>query len=131
MIRKPLFKQTFSLLFIIGFSDFFANSLYLYWTVWWFDMVMHFSAGVCVGMAAVMAWQHFFDNNISLSKSIKIALISAFIIGVLWEVFELYFQVTTLSDGINYITDTSSDVILDVCGGLIGSLYAHKILNKK
>lgn len=131
MIKKPLFKQTFSLLFVIGISDFFANSLYLYWTVWWFDMVMHFISGVCVGMAGVLFWQYIFEKNLSFSKAIKVGVISAFVIGIGWELFELYFEVTSFSDGVLYITDTTSDVILDVCGGLLGAIYGHKILNKK
>lgn len=130
MIRKPLFKQTFSLLVLIGITDFFANTFYLYWTVWWIDIIMHFVSGVCVGMAGVLVWQYFFDENISLVKSIKLAFLFSLSVGILWEVFELSFEVTSFKDGVDYITDTTSDVILDISGGLLGGLYGHKLLNK-
>lgn len=130
MLKKPLFKQTFSLLFIIGVSDFFANTLYLYWTVWWFDMFMHFTSGFCVGMASVLIWQYFIDKNISFKKSLLVSMLSILIIGLSWEIFETYFGVTLISDGVNYVTDTVSDLILDVCGAILGSIYAYKIVSK-
>ena len=130
MIRKPLFKRTFALLFIIGFLDFLANTFYLYWTVWWFDMIMHFISGACVGMAAVLIWQFYFENKFNIWAAIKIAIISAFVIGILWEFYELYFEITSFSDGVLYWTDTSSDLLLDVSGGILGALYGHKVLLK-
>lgn len=130
MLKRPLFKQTFFLLFIIGVADFFANTLYLYWTVWWFDMVMHFISGVCVAMAGVLIWQYFFDKNISFKNAMVVALVSVLIVGLMWEVFETYFEITSVSDGLSYFTDTTSDLLLDLCGGILGSIYAHKIVNK-
>lgn len=131
MVRTKLFKHTFLLLFAIGVADFVANSLYLYWTVWWFDMVMHFSSGFCVGMATVLLWQYFVDKNVKFDRAIKIALLSVFAVGIAWEVFESYFQIMLISDGMPYITDTISDLILDVTGGLLGSIYAYRLIFNK
>jgi hypothetical protein len=130
VIKKPLFKQTFLLLFLLGVADFVANSLYLYWTVWWFDIIMHFSAGVCVGMASILVWQYFLDGNISFKKSLVLALFFSLLVGLLWEFFEVYFGIALVSDGVPYITDTISDMILDVCGGLLGGIYAHRAIFK-
>ena len=130
MIKKPLFKQTFFLLVIIGASDFFANTLYLYWTVWWYDMLMHFISGVCVGMATVLVIQYFSHEEIGFKELIKIGIISSFVVGILWEFFELYFEATTLADGVIYYRDTSSDLILDVCGGILGVIYGHRFTTK-
>ncbi len=130
MISKPLFKRTFALLFLIGLGNLVANKLYLYWTVWWVDMIMHFSAGFCVAMATVLVWQYLLDKNISLRKSVFVSFLLVLMVGLAWEVFETYFEIEMLSDGYLYVTDTLSDLLLDICGGILGSIYAYKVLNK-
>ena len=50
----------------------------------------------------------------------------AILVGVLWEIFELHFGITLLSDGIIYIRDTASDLIMDISGGLLGVVYSYK-----
>lgn len=94
-------------------------------------MIMHFSAGFCVAMATVLVWQYFLDKNISLRKSAFVSFLIVLIVGLSWEVFETYFDIAMISDGYSYVTDTISDLILDVCGGILGSIYAYKVLNKK
>lgn len=131
IIRTSLFKQTFTLLFLIALAHYLASALYIYWSVWWFDMVLHFSSGFCVGMAAVLVFQFYLYKNISIKKSVTVGLIFAFVIGISWEIFELYFDIAFFSDGMIYIADTLSDLILDVCGGFLGSLYAHYLISKK
>ncbi len=130
MISKPLFKRTFALLFAIGAANLIANKLYLYWTVWWADVVMHFSAGFCVAMASVLVWHYLLDRNISLRKSAFVSFLMVLIVGLLWEIFETHFEIELISDGYLYVADTVSDLILDVCGGILGSIYAYKVLNK-
>lgn len=130
MISKPLFKRTFALLFAIGVANLVANKLHLYWTSWWADVVMHFSAGFCVAMASVLVWHYLLDRNISLVKSVFISFLFVLMVGLAWEVFETYFQIENLSDGYLYVEDTVLDLILDICGGILGSIYAYKVLNK-
>jgi uncharacterized membrane protein YjjP (DUF1212 family) len=130
MISKPLFKRTFALLFLVAAANLIANGLYLYWTVWWFDIIMHFSAGFCVAMAAVLVWQYFLDKNISLRKSVFVSFLVVLIVGLSWEVFETYFDIAMISDGYSYVTDTISDLILDISGGILGAIYSHRVLNK-
>lgn len=130
MITKPLFKRTFALLILIGVGDFVANALYLYWTVWWADMIMHFSAGFCVAMAGIVFWQFFLDKNISFKKAVAVAFMFTITVGLMWEIFETYFEIAMTSDGYSYVTDTISDLILDVSGGILGAIYSYKVLNK-
>lgn len=81
-------------------------------------------------MTAILIFNGFFKNIISVKQSFSIAVIASLIIGVLWEYFELHFQITFLSDGWNYWTDTSSDVFLDVLGGFLAAKYSFYILDK-
>lgn len=91
-------------------------------------MLMHFSAGVCVGMATVLVWYFYHKTkDLSLSKMVSITLISILFIGVLWEIYELVIGVTSFSDGVVYVTDTTSDLLLDICGAIIGSVYAKHL----
>ena len=93
-------------------------------------MVMHFTAGICIGMATVLVWQYFFNQEMSIKKAVWTALVFTLAVGLSWEIFELYFELTFFSDGVAYVTDTSSDLILDLCGGLLGAIYAHRIVFK-
>jgi hypothetical protein len=130
MMHTRLFKYTFWILVFVGAINYAAIHLYLYWTVWWFDMVVHFSAGVCVGMASVLVYAFYRKMTPSTAQAITTALIGALAIGVLWEFYELAFHITSLSDGMAYATDTSSDILMDLSGGLLGGLYAHHVLAK-
>jgi hypothetical protein len=129
MIQTRLFKNTFALLFFVGVVNWIAVSLYLYWTIWWFDMFVHFSAGACVAMASILLYFFYTKQSLpSIKTTLKVAITSAIIIGILWEIYELVFQITYLSDGLDYYLDTSSDLLMDLSGGIIGSLYAHRLL---
>lgn len=132
MIKTSLFKHTFALLFLIGVLNFIGNKLYLSWTVWWFDVFLHFFSGACVGMATILAWNYFSGTPVTDKlKMIFIAFIGTLTIGLLWEIFELYFGITFLADGIFYIRDTVSDLLMDMSGGFFGVLYAYRILSKE
>ena len=93
-------------------------------------MLVHFSAGMTVGMAAILVYWFFYSRNQipTLAKAIKIALIGSAVIGIVWEIYELAFQMTYLSDGLDYYIDTASDLLMDTSGGILGALYAHRLL---
>lgn len=131
MLNSTLFKRSFSLLFLLGVADYFANKLYLYWTVLWFDNIMHFLGGVVVAMFAVLLWQNYLDKNISFKKTIGVSIYLSFIVGVIWEDFELYFKIEDLSNLRPYFADTSLDIVLDMLGGIFGGIYSYRLLNKK
>ena len=64
-------------------------------------------------------------------RIIFIAMFGALIVGVAWEIFEVYFGVTSFSDGVVYVRDTASDLLMDLVGGFSGSLYARKMIDIK
>ena len=94
-------------------------------------MVVHFLAGVCVGMVAILFWYYRLGLTLDVWKMVQMSILSVFIIGILWEIYELYFDITSFSDGMFYVTDTISDIIMDISGGFLGSLYAIRTFNKK
>ena len=131
-IKTRLFKHTLILLFIVGILDLIAEKFYLYFTTSWFDTIVHFLAGACVAMAGFLALSYFSDRfTFSYRKMTLVAILGAFIIGILWEFYELYFGITFLSDGIRYVRDTASDLLMDIVGGSFGAWYSLKLLKDK
>lgn len=131
-MNKRLFRNTAILFFIIGALNYAGNKLYLYWTTWWHDMIMHFIAGFVVAMTIVLVYQIFFKRFLWFkSNLVLISVLFTISIGLFWEFFELYYEITSFSDGMAFWTDTSSDLILDTLGGYLGALYSIKISNNE
>lgn len=97
-------------------------SLYFFWTLWWFDIVLHILGGMWVALIAL--WYTRVRVLSSEKKAFAVALIASFGIGVLWEVFEYVTGTTFAHD--NYIFDTLSDLAADIAGGGIAFIYARK-----
>lgn len=124
-----LLKSFFLMLFLLGILYIVRVEFYLSWTTWWFDPILHFLAGGLIGLSVLLVIQKFLSVNLpNFLRTIFIAITVAFLIGVVWEIYELYIGDTFLSDGWIYVADTTSDLILDICGGFLGALYAVKVI---
>ena len=131
MLKKEIFKRAFWVLVALGALDFVANKLYLHWEFWWIDVILHFLGGLSVALFALWFFATNFDfKNWSQKKILTAALVCAILVGVLWEIFELHFGLTSLSDGWHYYADTGSDLIMDTVGGIFGFLWAARLLKK-
>jgi hypothetical protein len=123
LLKQPIFVFLFWLLFTISLLHHIAIFFYLYWTVWWFDMVMHFLGGM--GMATSILWLIFWSGilgkhqSLPLWKAFFIALTASLVIGILWEIFEIYGGIIVWPDE---RPDSISDLILDMIGGLAAFL---------
>lgn len=131
-MNAKLLKTIFTLLFLLVILYILRVEFYLSWTTWWFDLILHFIASCMAGVVVVFLLQRFFE--VITTNQIKIILLAtagALVVGIVWEIYELYFGQTFLSDGIVYITDTASDLIMDICGGFLGALYAGRFISKQ
>ncbi len=127
MLQTRLLKKFFILLAGIGIFWELAEIFYFHWTIWWYDVVLHFSSGFSVGMAFMIFFFFLFSKSYTSKR--ELLLLSFFFVltvGTLWEIFELYVGYTSLSDGIFYVRDTTSDFIADLSGGLMGTIYSFK-----
>jgi hypothetical protein len=118
-------------LIITGVLDLFSRKFYLYWTVWWVDMTVHFFGGISSAFAVI--WLYSLTNDLknwNTTKLLRTILVGVIFIGIVWEVYELHFGITSLSDGVNYLTDTLSDLMMDTVGGIFGFLLSRNILKK-
>ena len=69
-------------------------------------------------------------KNWSRRKILLTALASAIFVGILWELYELHFGLTFLSDGVQYFSDTAKDLMMDLVGGFFGFLWVNNLLKK-
>jgi hypothetical protein len=129
MQRKQLLSFLLIFIFLLDVLHFIALQFYLYWAVWWFDVLMHFLGGFWVGLAAL--WLIFLSGytkyNVSdfSAKSIFLTTLSSvIIIGALWEFFELAVGVPVVG---NYASDTFTDLVI----GMLGATCASVFFNKK
>jgi 4-amino-4-deoxy-L-arabinose transferase-like glycosyltransferase len=106
-VNKDLVRLLF-ISVVVLFLHYVATTLYLYWTVWWFDIPMHFLGGVLVGSAVAYAASL---RRVRVPR--KGYVIAAFVIGLVWEAFELWNGDTSMRDW----PDMTLDLVMDCIGG--------------
>ena len=75
-----------------------GNDYGLYLHIWTFDIAMHFLGGLGIGLAVLASvrlhTQHIYSET-------KIILSAVLIAGILWELFEAYYNIAGTSPGID------------------------------
>ncbi len=125
-----MFKQTpfpFSALILAILITFYSvgSSFSLYWFYPQFDLLLHTLAGLWI--ALVLLWLASSFGQINSMKEYKvksflIAFISAALLGIIWEILENIFQLSSVNSS-NYAFDTAMDVFTDALGGALAYLY--------
>lgn len=110
MKRKNLLYTALILVGILWILNFFAGKLYLYWTIWWFDMLMHLLGGITLGFFIL-----YFMKDVS-KRSLITAFLIVMVLGSLWEIFEYAAGISPAEEGSNYAKDTTEDLVLDGVG---------------
>ncbi|MFQ5661856.1 MAG: hypothetical protein ACE5F2_01215 [Candidatus Paceibacteria bacterium] len=128
MLKQPLFLTSFILISIIGILHVSATEFYLYWSIPWFDNLMHFLGGLWFGTTSI--WFFFFSGyagkftpQFSTRNILTVSIASVIVIGVLWEFFEIGVGSVTLTET-DYAIDTSVDLLMDTLGAVVASFYA-------
>lgn len=85
---------------------------------------MHILGGIMAGLFTLVTLRY-----LSLKETLLYTFIGVIIVGVAWEILELYFRVDTLN--FKYWIDTTKDLINDTIGGLISIYIWKKIPNQK
>lgn len=131
MFSKPLFKEMFAVLIIIGTTHMLGVVYFWYWKFLWLDAPMHFLGGLWVGLITLLIASLFIKRPETVKRFniILLAVGSAIVVGILWEVFEYAFGISLASHSV-FIRDTVTDLILDSVGGLVAGIYGYSILKK-
>ncbi len=133
ILKKPFFLFLFAVVLLIGILQQIAVHYYLYWTLDWFDILMHFLGGFWFGFSAL--WILFFSDylkvgdNRNLKFFMGVAFFSAFGVGVAWEIFEYVSDITFWGEG--YVFDTVKDLIMDSIGGVVSAIFLYSAYKKR
>ena len=74
--------------------------------IWYYDLIAHFLGGICLALSALY-----------ILKNPKYIILITFILGVMWEIYEWYFNLTGHPFGsYEYNFDTIKDLIVDTIG---------------
>ncbi|MCX6752595.1 MAG: hypothetical protein NTZ87_03840 [Candidatus Nomurabacteria bacterium] len=121
--RKKLIKRLICFILFIFIVNFVANKFYWYYTIWYFDMPMHFLGGFWIGLASL--YFLFTESKALTFQFIIKILLCVLLVGIGWEVFEILVNNVTIRDSFNYL-DTFSDILFDLSGGVFAILYFFK-----
>jgi uncharacterized BrkB/YihY/UPF0761 family membrane protein len=118
----------FSLTVVFFALDYFANRLYLYWTIGWLDSLMHFIGGVLVSLFVLTVFDALYGVLVAKPWLVLVWLVAGvLVVGAGWEIAEYGLGISHYSPG--FISDTISDVSMDMLGALIvwyGALLIYK-----
>lgn len=130
MDRKKLIKRLIYLILFIFVMNFIADKFYWYFSIWYFDMFMHFFGGFWIGLVSLYFIfnkdkDSLVDFKFLTPKFILKILFYVLLIGLGWEIFEILVNNVTIQDSFNYL-DTFSDLFFDLSGGAFAILYFLK-----
>jgi len=121
MDRKKLFLRLAFVIFLVFFMNFFAGKFYWYYTIWYFDIVMHILGGFFVGL---LIFGLLNIKDISFNNIFKI-IFGVLMVGIAWELFEFVFSNIIAQESFNFL-DTISDVFCDLAGSILAVIYFSK-----
>ncbi len=121
MATRKLLKHIVALMFLMFVADYLAKAFFWYYSVWYFDVIMHFLGGFWVGLFFIYV---FYRKELKLDSILNVILCILFI-GILWEIFE-FFVFNQMGSTTFDPRDTISDVFLDMSGGFCALLYFFK-----
>ncbi|WP_019953965.1 hypothetical protein [Yoonia vestfoldensis] len=129
-IALPLPFLVATVAFIIA-SLIFGEVFDIYYRIWWWDMALHASSAVALGMIGFLFIYMLFDGDKFAAPPSAIAFLSftfALSIGVMWEIFEFGMDRAFGTTMQKSADDTMIDLIIDSLGAVIGALAGYAYL---
>lgn len=117
-------KRILYLILLIFVTNYLANKFYLYSSIWYFDMIMHFLGGFWIGLVCFS----FLPSKFLLNNPFRLTFVVLLIVlgvGVGWEGFEFIFNNVVAGSPFNTL-DTISDIFFDLAGGTFSILFCFK-----
>ena len=127
MLRDKLFISLFALIAVIALLHIIAIEYSLYFYLWWFDLLVHFLAGLWV--SGLSLWIYFRYGYIkkpvrNIGRALIVVATPIIVISISWEFYEIIIGVPIEK---NYMQDTSIDLIMDALGALTGLIYFVRV----
>ena len=129
--KKSLLLEILIFSVILAFLHYLAITFFLYWTIEWFDILMHFLGGFVLALIAMFlfytsGYMDFPKDHIGSIFAMTISFV--LLIGLVWELWELFIGFT---DVLEDQGDTLLDLIMDTIGGIIAFSYGKKKIWQK
>lgn len=106
--NKLVFLTLFTLILIL-LLHLFGMSEHLYINFWFYDIIMHILGGIGIAL-----------SSFYILKDSKYIIITTIIAGILWEIFEIYFDLSGSAIGsLPHKLDTIKDIFNDTIGAII------------
>jgi len=121
MNRPKLLTSLAVLIVFIFILNFLANKFYWYYTVWHFDMIMHFLGGFWIGLLVL----YFLATKVLSFGLVFKTLLIVLVVGIGWEIFEILVNEVVAQNPLDFL-DIASDIFFDVTGGVFAILYFSK-----
>jgi len=124
MLRDAFLTTLFFVLLAVAVVHLLGLTFFLYWQIWWLDILVHFGGGFWAGGMVVWGYQRLFPSlsqNTSRIAFITLALLGAFVIGMWWEIYEVLIG-SILLPSEEYFSDTVIDLIADMVGAIAAAL---------
>ncbi|WP_087207960.1 hypothetical protein [Yoonia vestfoldensis] len=129
-IALPLPFLVATVVFIIA-SLIFGEVFDIYYRIWWWDMALHASSAVALGMIGFLFIYMLFEGDRFAAPPVAIAFLSftfALSIGALWEIFEYAMDQSFGTNMQKSANDTMIDLITDAIGAAVGALAGFAYL---
>jgi hypothetical protein len=103
-----------------------SQNFYLYF--WPYDIIAHIMGGLGIGLFIAAFFRTYQQGRFKEKAKVIVPLV--FLVGLGWEVFEVYFNIAGNPYGTKaYFIDTIKDLIDDTLGGII-AVYIDRLLYK-
>jgi len=124
MKNTALFLLQATVLLAIAVAHAYALSVDLYWHYPLTNRIIHFSGGLWVALASVWLLSY---RGIPLTFTRILAIVIG--ISIAWEIFEL--AIGMAKEEAQYALDTTLDLIMDLCGGILGYFAASRMVQSR
>lgn len=117
------------LVLCLFFFNLFATYFHLYFFIWWLDIPVHIFGGLWVGLLSLVLYYHSDyvpHKEHSVLLTIAIALSSALVIGLMWEIYEFVVDRAMEANEMQL-----GDALKDLCDDLLGGIIAAVIFIRK
>lgn len=112
MRKSYLLYAGLGLSILLWVLNFVALDQSLYWSLGWYDVMMHFLGGLTIGVLVVWFLKL---ENISV-KSFLFVFVCVMIVGIAFEIFEYVNDLTYSTQ--DYSIDTIIDLVMDALGAV-------------
>ena len=113
---------------LIVIINYYASFYQFYWILPWFDIPMHILGGFVIALFTQVCMDHFNHHKVNKNR-VSFAILSAFIVGIIWEFTEWHLGITTGLSPASRL-DTIKDVIDDIIGGALSVWIWNFLFNK-